>query len=188
MVAEQQITFIEGKNLPSLHNALLWGEWHFPPSRLISTGRHLYLVVNGDVGPSSHYKNGALPSREAEALASQHRKRSDDGGRMLPWLKAALALLSLLELIASRPMMTTSPKLKLSEITHRIQQLNSGVQVNAARASGFSLPLLMMVMFLGAQGQAPQGPVPTWACRSRSRPPQSATSHLQLWAPWPASA
>ncbi|KFW66200.1 hypothetical protein AS28_08217 [Pygoscelis adeliae] len=48
---------------------------------------------------------------------------------MLPSLKAAFALLSLLELISSRPLMTTSPKLKLSEITHRIQQLNAGVQV-----------------------------------------------------------
>ncbi|CAM9485199.1 unnamed protein product [Bubo scandiacus] len=48
---------------------------------------------------------------------------------MLPSLKAALALLSLLQLISSRPLTTTSPKLKLSEITHRIQQLNSGVQV-----------------------------------------------------------
>ncbi|PKU36972.1 interleukin 13 [Limosa lapponica baueri] len=48
---------------------------------------------------------------------------------MLPWLKAALALLFLLQLVISRPTMTTSPKLKLSEITHRIQQLHSGVQV-----------------------------------------------------------
>ncbi|KAM6408480.1 uncharacterized protein O9250_007768 [Rhynochetos jubatus] len=48
---------------------------------------------------------------------------------MLPLLKAGLALFSLLELISSRPLMTTSPRLKLSEITHRIQQLNSGVQV-----------------------------------------------------------
>uniref|UniRef100_A0A672TWJ7 Interleukin-4 n=1 Tax=Strigops habroptila TaxID=2489341 RepID=A0A672TWJ7_STRHB len=48
---------------------------------------------------------------------------------MLPWLKAALAVLSLLQLISSRPLMTTSPKIKLSEITHCIQQLNSGVQV-----------------------------------------------------------
>ncbi|KAM6251634.1 uncharacterized protein LJ264_009384 [Porphyrio hochstetteri] len=48
---------------------------------------------------------------------------------MLPVLKAALTLLSLLQLISGRPPMTTSPKLKLSEITHRIQQLNSGVQV-----------------------------------------------------------
>ncbi|KGL86966.1 hypothetical protein N301_09245 [Charadrius vociferus] len=48
---------------------------------------------------------------------------------MLPSLKAAFALLSLLELISSRPLTTTSPKRKLSEITHRIQQLNSGVQV-----------------------------------------------------------
>ncbi|KAM4653028.1 uncharacterized protein AAGF69_010925 isoform 2-T2 [Amazona ochrocephala] len=48
---------------------------------------------------------------------------------MLPWLKAALAALSLLQLVSSRPPMSTSPKLKLSEITHRIQQLNSGVQV-----------------------------------------------------------
>uniref|UniRef100_A0A8C3JXX4 Interleukin-4 n=1 Tax=Calidris pygmaea TaxID=425635 RepID=A0A8C3JXX4_9CHAR len=49
---------------------------------------------------------------------------------MLPWLKAALALLSLLQLVISRPTMTTSPKLKLSEITHRIQQLHSGVQLS----------------------------------------------------------
>ncbi|KFV14880.1 hypothetical protein N340_06584 [Tauraco erythrolophus] len=49
---------------------------------------------------------------------------------MLPLLKAAFTLLSLLELILSKPLMTiSSPKLKLSEITHRIHQLNSGVQV-----------------------------------------------------------
>ncbi|KAM7101304.1 uncharacterized protein J5F26_008843 [Ciconia maguari] len=48
---------------------------------------------------------------------------------MLPSLKAAFALLSLLQLISSRPLMTTSPKVKLSEITKLIKQLNSGVQV-----------------------------------------------------------
>ncbi|KAM9226582.1 uncharacterized protein RG961_007014 [Leptosomus discolor] len=48
---------------------------------------------------------------------------------MLRLLKAAFALFSLLQLIYSRPLTTTSPRLKLSEITHRIQQLNSGVQV-----------------------------------------------------------
>ncbi|KFP90499.1 hypothetical protein N311_05183, partial [Apaloderma vittatum] len=45
---------------------------------------------------------------------------------MLPSLKAAFALLSLIELISSIPLNT---KTKLSEITHRIQHLNSGVQV-----------------------------------------------------------
>uniref|UniRef100_A0A8C4UV06 B-cell stimulatory factor 1 n=1 Tax=Falco tinnunculus TaxID=100819 RepID=A0A8C4UV06_FALTI len=49
---------------------------------------------------------------------------------MLPLLKAAFMLLSLLELISSTPLMTTLPKVKLSEITHRIQQLNSGVQLS----------------------------------------------------------
>uniref|UniRef100_A0A8B9SMD6 Interleukin 4 n=1 Tax=Anas platyrhynchos TaxID=8839 RepID=A0A8B9SMD6_ANAPL len=47
-------------------------------------------------------------------------------------LKAAFALLYLAELISSRPLTTTSStasRLKLSEITHRIQQLNTGVQV-----------------------------------------------------------
>lgn len=58
---------------------------------------------------------------------------------MLPSLKAAFALLSLLELISSSPLTTISPKVKLSEITHRIQQLNSGVQVNAATPPGVSL-------------------------------------------------
>lgn len=58
---------------------------------------------------------------------------------MLPSLKAAFALLSLLQLVSSRPPMTTSPKLKLSEITHRIQRLNSGVQVNAATPPGVRL-------------------------------------------------
>lgn len=58
---------------------------------------------------------------------------------MLPSLQAALALLSLLQLGSPRPLMTTSPHLKLSEITHRIQQLNSGVQVNAATPPGFTL-------------------------------------------------
>ncbi|XP_069725679.1 interleukin-4-like [Phaenicophaeus curvirostris] len=48
---------------------------------------------------------------------------------MLPSLKAAFALLSLLEFVSSRPPMATSPKVKLSEITHHIQQLNSRVQV-----------------------------------------------------------
>ncbi|KFV05705.1 hypothetical protein N339_08462 [Pterocles gutturalis] len=48
---------------------------------------------------------------------------------MLPTLKAALALLSLLQLVSSKPLVTTSPRHKLSEITHRIQQLNSGAQV-----------------------------------------------------------
>lgn len=58
---------------------------------------------------------------------------------MLPPLKAALALLSLLQLGSSRPPMTMSPHLKLSEITQRIQQLNSGAQVNAATPPGFAL-------------------------------------------------
>ncbi|KFP32742.1 hypothetical protein N325_04243, partial [Colius striatus] len=48
---------------------------------------------------------------------------------MFPSLKAAFALLSLLELACPVPLVTTPAKLKLSEITHRIQQLNSGVQV-----------------------------------------------------------
>ncbi|KAM9289507.1 uncharacterized protein RDI95_005066 [Morus bassanus] len=48
---------------------------------------------------------------------------------MLPLLKAAFALLSLVELISSRSLTTTSPGRKLSEITLLIQQLNSGVQV-----------------------------------------------------------
>ena len=58
---------------------------------------------------------------------------------MLPSLKAAFTLLSLLELISSRPLTPDSTKLQLSEITHRIQQLNSGAQVNAATPPGFSL-------------------------------------------------
>uniref|UniRef100_A0A8C3CDB4 Lymphocyte stimulatory factor 1 n=1 Tax=Cairina moschata TaxID=8855 RepID=A0A8C3CDB4_CAIMO len=48
-------------------------------------------------------------------------------------LKAAFALLYLAELISSRPLTTTSStasRLKLSEITHRIQQLNTGVQLS----------------------------------------------------------
>ncbi|XP_042737727.1 interleukin-4-like [Lagopus leucura] len=45
-------------------------------------------------------------------------------------LKAALALLCLAELIASTPLpMSSSPKLKLSDITRGIQQLNRGEQV-----------------------------------------------------------
>ncbi|KFO70027.1 hypothetical protein N303_10909 [Cuculus canorus] len=48
---------------------------------------------------------------------------------MLPSLKAAFALLSLLELVSSRPPTATSPKVKLSEITQHIQQLSSRVQV-----------------------------------------------------------
>lgn len=56
-------------------------------------------------------------------------------------LKAAFALLYLVELISSRPLTTTSStasRLKLSEITHRIQQLNTGVQVNTETPRGFS--------------------------------------------------
>ncbi|XP_061858988.1 uncharacterized protein LOC104559457 [Colius striatus] len=49
---------------------------------------------------------------------------------MFPSLKAAFALLSLLELACPVPLVTTPAKLKLSEITHRIQQLNSGVQLS----------------------------------------------------------
>lgn len=55
-------------------------------------------------------------------------------------LKAAFALLYLAELISSRPLTTTSStasRLKLSEITHRIQQLNTGVQVNTKTPRGF---------------------------------------------------
>uniref|UniRef100_G1N9Y5 Interleukin-4 n=1 Tax=Meleagris gallopavo TaxID=9103 RepID=G1N9Y5_MELGA len=45
-------------------------------------------------------------------------------------LKAALALLCLAELIASTPLPTSSmPKMKLSDITRSIQQLNKGEQV-----------------------------------------------------------
>ncbi|KFQ27535.1 hypothetical protein N332_09736 [Mesitornis unicolor] len=48
---------------------------------------------------------------------------------MLPSLKAALVLLSLLQLTSCRPLVTTSAKVKLSEITYHIHQFNSGVQV-----------------------------------------------------------
>ncbi|KFU92302.1 hypothetical protein M959_03909, partial [Chaetura pelagica] len=48
---------------------------------------------------------------------------------MVPTLKVAFALLSLLQLSAPSPVTTASPKLKLSEITHLVQKLNSGVQV-----------------------------------------------------------
>ncbi|NXJ05683.1 hypothetical protein ASZ78_000511 [Callipepla squamata] len=44
-------------------------------------------------------------------------------------LKAALALLCLAELVASRSLLTTLSPLKLSDITHSIQQFNRGAQV-----------------------------------------------------------
>lgn len=53
-------------------------------------------------------------------------------------LKAALALLCLAELIASTPLPTSSlPKLKLSDITRGIQQLNRGEQVRSRELMAF---------------------------------------------------
>nr|XP_009677675.1 PREDICTED: uncharacterized protein LOC104147029 [Struthio camelus australis] len=49
--------------------------------------------------------------------------------RMFAPLKTLLALFYLIDLISSRPPATTSPKLKLSEITQRIQQFSSGAQI-----------------------------------------------------------
>eukprot|EP00075_Anas_platyrhynchos_P005560 XP_012959476.2 uncharacterized protein LOC106018562 [Anas platyrhynchos] len=101
----------------------------------ISTGRHLYLVFDGDAAAWSHYKNRALPSSEPVRSSQRacRRGRAPRGrDRMFSPLKAAFALLYLAELISSRPLTTTSStasRLKLSEITHRIQQLNTGVQV-----------------------------------------------------------
>ncbi|RLW02856.1 hypothetical protein DV515_00006963 [Chloebia gouldiae] len=57
---------------------------------------------------------------------------------MLPSLKTAFTLLSLIQLVSSRPM-APSPQKILKEVILLIQQLNSGVQVNAATPLSFAL-------------------------------------------------
>ncbi|KAI1234052.1 hypothetical protein IHE44_0003762 [Lamprotornis superbus] len=72
-----------------------------------------------------------LSQRGRDTLAiqtRQHRTCSDSGDRMLPSLKTAFTLLSLLQLISSRAV-TPSPQQILKEVILLIQQLNSGVQV-----------------------------------------------------------
>lgn len=129
-----------------------FGVSHFPLHPLhplLHRKTPIFGSRNGDAGPFSHYKNGAVSSSGREALAiqpSQHRTCSDSGDKMLPSLKTAFTLLSLLQLISSRAV-TPSPQQILKEVILLIQQLNSGVQVNAAAPLGFALLTDLVIVY-----------------------------------------
>lgn len=115
---------------------------------------------------------------------------------MLPPLKAALTLLSLLQLISAAP---SHLQQTLKEVTQWIR-FNSGPQVNAATPLSFAL---LSELFIDddddddnddvlqcprpATGLPPQGLVPTWVAGALPAGSIHSVPPI-IWAPWPISA
>lgn len=158
-----------------------------------------YILHNGVSTASSSVQEDTYTcsgNKGTETLAiqpRQHRTCSDSSDRMLPSLKTAFTLLSMLQLISSRAVNPPQYQQILKEVILLIQQLNSGVQVNAATPLSFAV--LSALVF----GDDDVLQCPRYRhCHHRDWSPpgwqepfplaQSTPSHVLLGAPWPISA